>query len=86
VLFNIFLKTKNFDENTAVIKRQTCFDNILSARNIYKFRLFKADYILVYNNNIYIIILIYYDNQLKIYTIYSTQSIDYKKLFEFYII
>ncbi len=84
-LSNIFLKTKSFNRSTTVIKQQACFDSILNICSIYKFRLFKADYTLVYNNNIYIIISIYYNSQLKIYTIYSTQLTDYKKLFEFYI-
>ena len=84
-LFNIFIETKSFDKNTTVFKQQTCFDSILNTCNIYKLRLFKTDNTLVYNNNIYIITSIYYDSQLKIYTIYFTQSIDYKKSSESYI-
>jgi len=61
-LSNIFSKTKSFDRNAIVIKQQACFDSILNACNIYKFQLFKADYTLVYDNNIYIIILTYYNN------------------------
>jgi len=71
-LLNIFIKTKNFDKNAIVIKQQTCFNNILSTCNIYKFRFFKADNTLAYNNNIYTIVSTYYNNQLKIYTIYFT--------------
>lgn len=61
-LFNIFTKTKNFDKNAIMIKRQVYFNNALNARDIYKLRSFKTNYTLIYNDKVYIIILIYYDN------------------------
>lgn len=81
---NIFTKTKSLDESAIVIKRQACFDDALSARDIHKFRLFKANHTLAYDNNVYIIILTYHDDQLKIYTIHLIQSIDSKKSLEFH--
>jgi len=61
-LSNIFTKAKSLDESAIVIKRQACFDDALSARNIYKLRLFKANHTLAYDNNVYIIILTYHDD------------------------
>ncbi len=85
-LFNFFIETKSFDENAAVIKQQACFDSVLEVCNIYRLQLFEANSCLVYNNNnAYIIISIYYNRTLKLYTIYNIQASDIEVSSEYYI-
>ena len=67
---NFFTETKSFDESAIVIKRQVCFDETLSARDIHKLRSFEANFTLTYDNNAYIIISTYNNETLKMYTIH----------------
>ena len=66
-------------------KRQACFDGALGARGIHKPRSFEADPTLVYDKNAYTITSTYHDGQLKMYTVYPTQSTDPKDSPEYYI-
>lgn len=59
---NFFIKTKSLNESAIVIKRQACFDDALSARDVHELQLLEANSTLAYDNNAYIIISIYYDN------------------------
>ncbi len=61
-MFNIFTKAKDFNRSATIVKQQAYFNNISNTCNIYKLQLFEANYTLVYNNNVYLIILIYYND------------------------
>src|SRR5437667_8412118 len=69
MLSNFFLTVKKFDEFVIEVKKQTCYNNILRAREMHSLQSYEQDKS-VYNNNIYIIILIYHDNILKLYIIH----------------
>jgi len=84
-LLNFFIETKNFDKSATVIKRQACFDDVLKVRNIYRLRLFETNSRLVYDNNAYTIISIYYNEIFKLYTIYNIQVSDIEVSSEYYI-
>ena len=65
---NFFIEAKSPNESTIVVKRQACFDDALSARDVHELRLLEASPTLAYDNNAYTITSIYYDGQLKMYT------------------
>lgn len=84
-LLNFFIETKSPNESAIVVKRQACFDDAIGVRDVYKLRSFEANSCLVYDNNAYIIISIYHDETLKLYTIHNTQASNGEDSSKYYI-
>lgn len=79
---NFFLEVKESNGTTVVVRRQTCYNDTLSARGMHSLQLYEEDES-VHDNNAYIIISIYSDDQLKMYISHSTQSTSSKDRSEY---
>ena len=86
-LANFFTEVKSSDENVTVAKRQTCFNDVVSDRDMRKLAAYEVKNLkTVYDNNAYIITSTYHSviDSLQMYTVHFTQSADSETSSEYF--